>query len=63
MDEFIEGAEMAYNDCADLMETFARDIPDELSFMKDSFIDISNGFREKIILMKSMKESMESGKQ
>jgi len=46
--EFMKGANMAYNDCADLVDTMVKDLPAELVFMADGLSGLSAGMREKL---------------
>lgn len=58
--EFMRGAKMAYNDCADLIAHMAETLPPELSFAAGGFVEMALGIRKKIEVMESLVSTTET---
>ena len=62
MEEFMRGARMAYEDCADLVQRLSDGLPEELKFAKSEFTIISDGMKQKIDLLDKKIKQLDSEK-
>jgi hypothetical protein len=58
--EFMRGAKMAYNDCADLIADMAKNLPPELDFAASGFVVIAEGIRKKLSNMEFLLSDKET---
>lgn len=61
--DFFQGAQMAYEDCASIVEKMAANLPDNLKFLEGGFNTLSVAMRAKINLMILMLEQNGETKQ